>query len=200
MITTSLMQKALGEQWDALPHALRAHYQAQDNTDLGRLDIEFPAGMSPFLWLLRGMGALIHRRGQALPATVVKRMDEQGQQYWHRRVLFADGSTVAFRSRWVYPGGNELIEFINPLLGLRMMVKVIDGQLHYSGRHFVLQLGALRVPLPEALLGHTTIVETALNETSFAMDFRLTHPLFGMIYRYHGEFVAQTQEGVPSGV
>ncbi|OYY74239.1 MAG: hypothetical protein B7Y40_05755 [Gammaproteobacteria bacterium 28-57-27] len=199
MIAISLMQKALGEQWASLPPALRAHYQAQDNTDLGRLDIEFPAGMSPFLWLLHGMGALIHRRGQALPATVEKRMNEQGQQHWHRRVLFADGRTVAFRSRWVYPGGNELIEFVNPLLGLRMAVEVIDGQLHYSGRHFVLQLGTLRLPLPEALLGHTTIVETALNEAGFAMDFRLTHPLFGLIYRYHGEFVAQSQEGVPTG-
>lgn len=41
-------------------------------------------------------------------------------------------------------------------------------------------------------VGHTTIVEEALDATRFAMDFRLTHPLFGEVFRYSGEFEAQT--------
>lgn len=191
----SLMQRALSEQWHSLPLALRSHYHAENNTDTGRLSIEFPLGMFPFLWLLHAIGALIPRRGQALSAMVSKRIDERGQQHWHRQVRFPDGGEEVFKSRWVYADGNELIEFINPFLGLRMAVEVIDGQLHYQGRCFVLQLGAWRASLPEVLLGHTTIVEMALDDVRFAMDFRLTHPLFGMIYRYHGEFATHLEVG-----
>jgi len=35
------------------------------------------------------------------------------------------------------------------------------------------------------------IVEQAVDERRFAMDFRLTHPLFGEVFRYSGEFGAQ---------
>lgn len=184
----ALMESALGAQWQTLPPALQAHYQARDNRDEGVLSIEFPAPMHPVLWLLRGLGALLHRRGCELDATVEKRMDADGRQHWCRRVRMEDGHEMIFRSQWVLLADNRLIEFVNRFLGLQMRVEVIDGQLHYHGEHFILQLGKHRLRLPEALLGHTSIVETALDDTRFTMDFRLTHPLFGQIYRYHGLF------------
>ncbi|MDH5232666.1 MAG: DUF4166 domain-containing protein [Gammaproteobacteria bacterium] len=38
------------------------------------------------------------------------------------------------------------------------------------------------------LLGHTSIVESAISEDSFQMNFRLTHPLLGQIFCYRGRF------------
>ena len=38
----SLMQQALGHDWDKLHPALQAHYQAAPNLDIGHLDIEYP--------------------------------------------------------------------------------------------------------------------------------------------------------------
>ncbi len=56
-------------------------------------------------------------------------------------------------------------------------------------RAYILKLGRLLIPIPEALvLGHTTIEEIGVDEEHFTMDFRLTHPLFGQIYRYSGRF------------
>ena len=70
-----------------------------------------------------------------------------------------------------------------------MAVHVADGNLYYEGRTYIIKLGKLLLPLPEWLvLGHTSIVETALDTTHFAMDFRLQHPWFGQIYRYAGRF------------
>jgi len=47
------------------------------------------------------------------------------------------------------------------------------------------------LPVPEwRLLGRTSIVEEAVDATHFVMDFRLTHPLFGQVFRYSGEFEA----------
>lgn len=189
MNTIPLMQQALGEQWAQLPPALQAHYQHGNNADVGALDIEYPAPMQPYLSFLRLLGALVNRRGKAVPTTVEKWM-EGGTQRWKRTLSFPDGKVIFFKSHWVYAGGNEVIEYVSPFMGLRMAVAVVEGKLHYSGKHLVLKLGSTLIPIPEWLvLGHTTIMETALDEGGFAMDFRLTHPWFGEVFRYAGIFI-----------
>lgn len=190
MHTQALMQQALGPQWEQLPPVLQKHYQLASHTDVGALDIEYPGFMQVPLSLLHRIGALLHRRGEAVPTTVEKWMDGR-TQHWKRTISFADGRKIYFKSHWHYAGGNELIEYVNPFLGLRMAASVDDGKLIYTGRSFILKLGALKLPIPEWLvLGHTSIVETALDDERFAMDFRLKHPLFGQIYRYAGTFRA----------
>lgn len=188
----SLMQCALGEDWRQLPPALQAHYRYGRTTDTGRMDIEYPRFMQPCLALLRVFGALVHRRGRDV-TTVVEKSVVGDRQYWRRTITYPDGRTIRFNSFWVNAGGNQLIEFVNPVLGLQMAVHVADGKLHYEGVRFVAKLGRLLIPIPEWLaLGHTTIVEEALDATHFAMDFRLTHPLLGQVFRYSGKFAAES--------
>lgn len=192
MTSASLMQQALGKDWNALPAPLRRHYQRDGHTTVGALDIAYPRWMQPLLSGLRRIGALVHRRGERVPTTVAKQMDADGLiQRWHRDIRFADGQLIVFKSHWRYAGGNHLVEYVNPFLGLCMAVSVENGCLRYRGRHFELKLGALRLPLPEwLLLGHTEIVERALDDERFVMDFRIRHPLFGETFRYGGEFRA----------
>lgn len=191
----SLMQHALGADWDTLPPALQAHYQLGTNTDVGHMDIEYPRWMQPYLSLLRLVGALVHRRGRQVATTVEKTVKGE-RQYWRRTLSFADGRVIRFNSFWVHAGGNQLIEYVNPVLGLQMAVQVQDGRLHYEGVRFVVKLGRWRLPLPESLvLGHTRIVETASDDTHFAMDFRLLHPWFGQVFRYAGSFETRAGGG-----
>ena len=186
----SLMQCALGENWDKLPPALRAHYCFGKTIDRGCMDIEYPRFMQPYLTLLRLFGALINRGGRQVP-TVVEKSVIRERQYWRRTITYPDGKVAYFNSFWVSAGGNQMIEFVNPLLGLQMAVHVEDDKLHYQGVRFVVKLGRLLLPIPEwMVLGHTTITEQAIDETHFSMDFRLTHPLFGQVFRYAGKFEA----------
>lgn len=188
MAGQSLMQQVLGAEWDELPPVLRAHYQSAANTDMGTLDIEYPRFMQPYLNALRVLGALLNRRGEAIPASVEKYMDGNIQR-WVRQLHFPDGKIILFKSHWVYAGTGELIEFVTPNIGLRMALHVKDSKLYYEGRHYVLRLGRYYLPIPEWLvLGHTTIVEAAVDAQHFVMDFRLQHPLLGQIYRYAGKF------------
>ena len=188
MKNKSLMQIALGDQWQHLPPALQAHYQSNDNSDIGYLDIKYPIYMQPYLTLLRLFGVLINRRGEKVPTTVDKHM--QGDiQYWKRSIRFSQDKIILFKSFWVYAGSNELIEYVNPFIGLRMSVHIENNELHYEGRNIVVKLGKLLLPIPEWLvLGHTNIIETAINESEFRMDFKLKHPILGTIFRYSGEF------------
>ena len=182
------MQIALADQWQQLPPALQAHYQFNDNSDIGHLDIKYPIYMQPYLTLLRLFGALINRRGEKVPTTVEKHM--QGDiQYWKRTIRFSQDKIILFKSFWFHDGSNELIEYVNPFLGLRMSVHVENNELHYEGCNFVVKLGKFLLPIPEWLvLGHTTIIETAISETEFKMNFKLKHPLFGTLFSYSGKF------------
>jgi len=184
----SLMQIALGDQWQKLPAALQAHYQHDINSDVGCLDIKYPIYMQPYLTLLHLLGALINRRGENIPTTVEKHM--QGDvQYWKRTIRFPQNKIIFFKSFWVHDKNNELIEYVNPYIGLRMSVYVQNSELHYEGCHFVVKLGKSLISIPEWLvLGHTTIVETAISDKEFEMDFQLRHPLFGSVFSYSGKF------------
>lgn len=187
MPEVSVMQRALGTQWDQLPPALKAHYAAVGNKDVGLLSIEYPKAMQWPLNFLRLFGTLINQQAQEAPTQVSKWMEGERQQ-WRRRVELPK-QVMAFDSTWEYCGGNELIEYVKPYLGLKMAVELRDGKLYYAGRSYMLKLGSLLIPIPEALvLGHTTIEEVAVDEEHFTMDFRLKHPLFGQIYRYFGRF------------
>ena len=184
----SILQQALGSQWQSLPPALQAHYMSEHNKDIGTLDINYPRSMQLLLNVLNFFGALLNRRGKAVPTSVEKYMDGD-KQYWKRTITFSDGKEIYFSSRWVYVGGNRLVEYVNPLLGLCMAVNVNEDKLYYEGKHYVINLFGLRLPLPEwLLLGHTRIVEEALDEHSFKMDFRLHHPVSGQVYSYAGCF------------
>ena len=194
MNSQPLMQIALGDDWHMLPPALQAHYQGAANVDIGVLSIAFPRWMRPYLWLLKRLGALIDRAGTARDARVHKYM-AGGCQYWRREIRFDDGECVHFDSLWEYLGGNRLLEYVNPVLGLCMTVHVEDETLRYRGLYVVCRLGPLRLRIPEWLgLGHTTIVERGHDDGSFSMDFRLRHPWFGQVYRYTGRFTTISED------
>jgi hypothetical protein len=189
----SLMQSALGADWDKLPPALQAHYRFCTCTDTGHMDISYPRFMQPLLSVLRVFGALVHRSGKQVATRVEKRVVGE-QQFWARTITYADGQVIHFNSFWVRAPGHQLIEFVNPVLGLQMAPYVEAGRLHYRGIRFVAKLGPVLIPIPEWLvLGHTTIVEEAIDDTHFAMDFRLTHPLLGQVFRYSGKFEAASE-------
>jgi Domain of unknown function (DUF4166) len=189
----SLMQQALGADWDKLPPALQAHYRFGTTTDTGSMDIEYPRFMQPVWSILRLLGALVDRQGKSVTTIVEKRVVGE-RQVWQRTITYPDGQIVRFDSFWVAAGNAEVIEFVNPVLGLQMAPYVVGEKLHYRGVRFVAKLGPVSIPIPEWLvLGHATIIEEALDDTHFAMDFRLTHPLFGQLFRYSGKFEAASR-------
>jgi len=190
----SLMQRALGADWDKLPPALQAHYQFGTTIDTGHMDVEYPRFMQAFLSVLRIFGALVNRRGRDVATAVEKHVIGE-RQYWRRTLTYPDGKAIHFNSFWISAGQGQVIEFVNPLMGLQMAPYVVDSRLHYRGVRFVVKIGPLLLSIPEWLvLGHTTIVEVAVDESHFAMDFRLTHPLLGEVFRYSGEFEAASRE------
>lgn len=188
----SLMQQALGEQWNQLPPALKAHYDNDEhgnNNAIGKLTINYPKFMQLPLSAMRLMGALVNQQGEELPTTVKRVMIEE-EQYWHRTIHYPDGKKIAFKSRFTFDSQrSEFIEYTNQFLGMRMRAFVKSGVLYYESCGYVINFAGFKLSLPEWLaLGHASIVESAVSDTNFKMDFRLKHPLLGEIFSYIGEF------------
>jgi len=190
---TGLMQQALGDAWHRLPPALQAHYRGGRAVDRGHLDIDFPAALQPVLALASRMGALVQRRGQQVDTTVEKTMAGERQR-WQRTLRYADGRTQRFDSVWQLTAEGHVREFVNGWLALQMQPYVVGDQLHYRGICLVATLCGREWRFPEWLaLGHTVIVERAVDERHFAMDFRMVHPWFGQLFRYAGTFEADAE-------
>lgn len=187
----SLMQQALGDQWKQLPQGLKAHYNHDKNGSnqaQGLLTVDYPWFMQWPLSLLRLIGALLNRRGKDLKTSVSKTMQD-GQQYWHREITYPDGKTISFKSLFTMRQDKVFIEYTNRFLGMKMKAHVENSVLKYESCGYLLQLGKLMIPIPEWLaLGHGSIVETAISDDEFEMDFRLKHWLFGEIFSYKGRF------------
>jgi len=192
----SLMELALGADWEKLPPAVQGLYRVGTATETGDMDLGFPRFMRPCLGGFRWFGGLVNRRGRQV-ATVVEKRVVGDRQYWRRTITYPDGRSIYFNSFWVAAGPGQVIEFVNPVLGLQMAPYLAGSRLHYRGIRFVAKLGPLLLPIPEWLvLGHTTIVEEAVDENHFVMDFRLIHPLFGEVFRYSGKFEAASSDAL----
>lgn len=184
----SLVQQALGPAWAQLPPALQAHHGGGPRVEHGQLDVDFPAGLGPLLRLVSALGALVHRRGRGV-ATHVSRTETGAGLHWQRRLRYANGTVLRFSSVWAAAGPGQLVEWVNPWLGLQLQPYVHGQQLRFRGVCLVLRLAGRGLCLPEWLaLGHATIHEQAVDGDHVAMDFRLTHPLFGQVFRYAGRF------------
>ena len=102
----SIMQLALGADWNRLPPALQAHYRFGRTIDRGHLDIAYPRFMQPCLSLLRCLGILVNRRGAAIPTVVCKQV-ENDRQHWQRTLRYGDGHALTFNTQWAWAGGNQ---------------------------------------------------------------------------------------------
>jgi hypothetical protein len=193
----SIMQQALSEEWDRLDEIVRRHYvmapgTCADMTIHGSMDRVFHSNIAK-LFLLPGriFGALVPYRGNNIP-TVVKnwtREENQKAMFWHRTLQFPDKPLTEFRSRMEYIGGNEIIEYVRFGLGIRMRMSVQDGALVFTSAGYVWDVGAARIPIPTwAILGDAQIIERAISEQEFYIDFTMVHPVFGETFGYSGRF------------
>ena len=194
---TSIMQQALGEQWHQLDEIVKRHYAmapgaSANMTIHGTMDRVFHSPMAK-LFLLPGriFGALVPYQGTDIP-TVVRNWttsDNTEAMFWHRTLRFPNRSLTEFKSRMEYAGGDEIIEYVRFGMGIRMRMSVEDGALVFTSAGYVWDMGAARIPIPTwAILGDARIIEKAVSEETFYMNFTIVHPLLGETFGYSGTF------------
>lgn len=192
-----VIRKALGEQWDALSDLVRKHYditpgEASDMLIEGVMDEVYHSAVAK-LFLLPGQifGALVPYKGKAIPTTVRNwtARDNDRAMFWYRTLSFPGKPAVVFKSRMEHSKDDEIIEFVKFGMGIRMRMSVSEGALVFDSIGYVWKIGPVTVPIPTwAILGDAKIVERAISDQEFYIQFDMVHPLFGRTFSYSGTF------------
>lgn len=207
MNTLPLMQQVLGDDWHQLPEVIQRHYQLDNNSQTesvvtGTMQIHYPWVIKPILVIARLLDALIDLKGSNMQVSVRKWVAQYSETlHWKRTIKAPDGQTIVFASRMEYQQDNQLIEYVGFGFGIRLQLSVEDGRLVYRSVGYLRKTPWFTIPIADVLfLGHAVIIETALSDTEFELDFTIRHPLWGETYYYGGVFsYPHTDDGDSTG-
>lgn len=184
-----LMAKVLGEDWHNLPPVIQRHYalkESEQNCAQGDMTVQYPNYLMPVVWLIHLFGGLVLWRG-VTETKVYKTALGDGLR-WQRYMDFKTHSDF-FASTMHYVAPNELCEMVGFGFGLFLKVTVENGDLVYRSNGHFWQFRHWRLNIPDCyLLGSATIIERAVSNEAFYLDFTMHHPRWGESYRYCGMF------------
>jgi len=185
------------KEWNDLGEIVKRHYDITpgENSDMtiqGTMSEVYHSNIAK-LFLLPGriFGALVPYRGKQIPTRVKNwtRGNNHRAMFWHRTLEFPNKASVIFQSRMEHVSGNEIIEFVKYGMGIRMAMSVEERALIFKSVGYVWKVGPVTIPIPNwAILGDAEIIEKALSNKEFFIDFNMIHPLFGKTFSYTGTF------------
>ena len=200
-----VIERALGERWNKLDTIIKLHYGLTPGSDTrlylqGTMREVYHSKIGK-LFLIPGrlFGALVPHKGNGIPTMVNNwtTRDDQHSMYWHRQLFFPNRDPVVFQSRMEHVRDNEIIEYVNYGLGIRLMTFTRNKALHFRSLGYVWKLGPLTLSIPNwMILGDAEIVEKAVSDRELFVDFNMIHPLFGRTFAYSGSFsIEKVEEG-----
>lgn len=191
------VKRAIGAAWYRLHPVLRRQHDLTPGTDAERVmtGTLFEIYHSPvaelFVYPARLLNALVQYRGYDVPTTVRNwtTAADPHHVFWQRTFHFPNKEPISFASRMAYLGSNQVAEYVQTGLGMRMLLSERDSMLIYAGTGYRWDFRRLSLQLPSwLLLGRGDICQSGLSDKTFSMAFRLCHPLYGRTFAYSGEF------------
>lgn len=192
-----VIKQALGDDWNKLAGIVKQHYDITPGKPSnmiikGVMDEVYHSPIAK-LFLLPGriFGALVPYKGKSIPTEVRNwtTADNNSSMFWHRTLEFPNKAPVVFKSRMEYVKKDEIIEYVRYGMGIRMRMSVKDGALIFKSIGYVWKIGSLMIPIPTwAILGDSVIIEKAISDNQFFIDFNMIHPIFGQTFSYSGKF------------
>lgn len=193
--TEPLFQSLFGQQSDTLPIALRKRYGNFPFSDEitameGKMDISYSRMMGYFLVFFKIFNILVPYAGQGIPVSVIFKSQLHSSLYIFTRLFYFPGKKpYQFRSRIECKKENELIELLFFGIGWRAQCTYDGNKVLLQHQRYVLKIFGRYIPLPFIfLLGKPYAEEQATSDNSFRMLMNMTHPLFGKMFEYTGEF------------
>jgi hypothetical protein len=133
--------------------------------------------------------------GEGVPVQVSLRLHADGGVIWTRRYYFAEAHVAVASSIKRFNQRDGLIEYSTRGLGMHLRVTEQDGGLHFQSLGHFLQLGRMRIPIPDLLTPGMLQVEHR-DEGCRRFRFRLTvrHSFWGVTFFQDGIFGPQEHE------
>jgi len=185
------------EDWGRLPVAIWRRFskrlgEGKTVVYVGEVD---EACFSPIGWWVAQIARVI---GGPLPTGSVTRVPmivtvtedaASGGQIWTRICARQDGFPQVIHSAKRFAGPTGLEEYVGFGVSMALRISVADEALHFRSVGYALQLGSLRLPLPEWLTpGDLTVTHSDLGGGAFRFTLEIIHPRFGMLVRQSAVF------------
>lgn len=190
-----IFKSIFGAAWDNLPPVMKKHYANRTYTDdhvtvEGTLDVMCAGpirALAPLFWLL---GSIPPINQKNVPVTVHFRSSPDTKKFHFQRVFHFQGrKPYHFRSYMIQVENNDVVEITGGGMGWRMLYDWENGKVVMKHKGYALRLFGHYIPLPlEIFLGKGYAEEVAVDDNTFDMQMHLTHPRWGKIYEYKGQF------------
>lgn len=195
-MSESVFQKILADSWDELGSVIKRHYFLRPFSDdyicvSGEMSEVYHSSIAK-LFIPFGMlfGAVVPYRATNVPIDVHYASSKKNANiYWDRVFKFSDKNHYHFRSRMEHVRNNEVIEFVRFGVGMRLKVTAEKGAIVFRDAGYIWRIFGIDIPVPVGLFfGHAYVEEKPIDENNFRMKMILEHRLFGVMFRYQGEF------------
>lgn len=190
-----LFKSVFGQQWETLPTVIRKRYanHAYSNdvvTMKGKMNIGYSRMMVILLPLFRLFGVLVPYKENGVPVTVNFRSQLKTSIINFDRIFYFHGrKPYCFSSRIEQVKENDLIEFMRFGLGWRSRCIYDGNKVLFKHSGYVGKFFGYYIPLPFGIfLGKAYAEEQAISNNTFRMLMNITHPWFGKMFEYTGEF------------
>ncbi len=194
--TDPIFKQILGDNWDELGTVIQAHYFLKPYSDdyicvSGEMD-EIHHSTIAKLLIPFGLlfGAIVPYNDNQVPIDVHYNSNpNKATLYWDRVFKFNKHKTFHFKSYMEQHSGNEVIEYVRFGIGMKLAVTTENDAIIFHGKGYVVKIMGIKIPLPISLLfGNAYIEERPIDNTHFSMKMIIKHPLFGIMFRYSGQF------------
>ncbi|MFV1982718.1 MAG: DUF4166 domain-containing protein [Thiohalomonadales bacterium] len=194
--TDPIFKQILKADWDNLGKVIQDHYYLKPYSNdyicvTGEMDEIYHSSIAklliPFALIF---GAIVPFNDSNVPIEVHYNSNlDNSKLMWDRVFKFKTHKAFHFKSYMEQQSGNEVIEYVRFGVGMKLAVSVQNGAIIFHDKGYVWKIMGIKIPLPINLLfGHAYIEERPIDETHFSMKMIIKHPLFGILFRYSGQF------------
>lgn len=191
-----IFKTILGNEWMKLGSIVRRHYSLKPYSENyvrvdGVMEVIhhslFAKLLIPFGLLF---GAIVPYRAKSVLTSVhYTSHPNNANLYWDRVFELRPNKCFHFKSYMQHTKDNEVIEYVRFGVGMRLRVTVENGALVFRDAGYIWKIFGFNLPIPVGLLfGKAYVEERPIDEDSFSMKLELNHPVFGMLFHYHGHF------------
>lgn len=190
-----LFKTALGSAWDHLPPTFQKRYMNRPfSHDMitveGKMDIHFSKIMSCLMPFFRLFHVLVPYKGNNISVKVDFRSEVNSDAvYFDRKFYFPGKPLYQFNSRMHVIGHQDVIERMAFGMGWRTHYFYDGKKIVMQHKGYVWRIFGLNIPIPLNIfvgIGHAE--EEVIDDHSYRVTMTMTHPWFGTMYSYSGDF------------
>ena len=184
-----------GSEWEKLPPVFQKRYMNRAFSDdviavQGEMEIQNSKVMTYFVPFFKLFRVLVPYQGKNIPVKVDFQSSKNSVAVClDRYFYFPDKKPWAFHS-CMYPlGKNDVLERMAFGLGWRTHYFYDGKKVVMQHRGYVLQIFGINIPLPLTIfLGKGYAEEVPIDDDSYQISMTMTHPWWGVLYTYSGQF------------